>query len=84
MKRNLVAIVLVLLFTVAAIGFVRGWFVVSRSDPNSGNHKVNVNLTVDPDKVRADADAVKAKTVELSGGAAEETKDVGHPKTDDQ
>lgn len=47
------------------IGFYRGWFVLSSSRTPSSN-KVDVNLTVDPDQVKADAAAVKDKAEELT------------------
>lgn len=59
----------VLLVVVAAIGFYQGWFSMSSSKGNSGNRKVDVNLTVDGDKMQADADAVKEKVEELTGKA---------------
>ena len=82
MKRNLFTLVLVLLLVVAAIGFVRGWFVVSRPEPPAGSHKVNINLAVDPDKVKADAEAVKDKTAELTGQATEGAKELGQKAKD--
>ena len=59
----------VLLVVVAAIGFYQGSFSMSSSNGNSENHKVDVNLTVDGDKMQADADAVKEKVEELTGNA---------------
>jgi hypothetical protein len=59
----------VVLFVVAALvigaGFYRGWFALSSPADNQSN-KVNVNLTVDGEKVQEDADAVKQKTAELT------------------
>jgi len=55
---------------VVSVGFYRGWFSVSGSrEPVS--HKVDVNLTVDPDKVKEDAETVKAKAAELTGKPTE-------------
>ncbi len=48
------------------IGFYRGWFVVS-SHRETESNKVDVNLTMDPDKVQADAESVKTKAQELTG-----------------
>jgi hypothetical protein len=50
MKRFLVLLVLVLIGGVG-FGFYRGWFQLST---NSADHKANVTLTVDQDKIRAD------------------------------
>jgi hypothetical protein len=68
MKR-LFTILTVLLFLVVGLGFYRGWFAVSRSAADIGSNKVNVNLTVDPDKMKSDTKIVKEKTVEPLVGA---------------
>jgi len=77
MKRNFVRVVLVLLLCVVGIGFVRGWFVLSNPSPNPGSKKVNINLTVDRDKVQEDAETLRKKTSELTGKATEEVKEFG-------
>ncbi len=61
-----------IVFTIIAIslGFYRGWFTVS-GRREAVSHKVDVNLTVDTDKVKADADAVKHKAAELTGKTTE-------------
>ena len=64
MKR-LIAVLIVLVLLVVGVGFYRGWFTVSKSDADVGN-KVNVNLTVDGDKIQEDAEAVKKKAAELT------------------
>ena len=48
-------------------GFYRGWFVLSSHSRDTGSHKVDVNLTVDPDKMKEDAESVKDKANELTG-----------------
>ena len=48
------------------VGFYRGWFALSKSDDDAGKNKVNVNLTVDGDKMQEDAEAVKKKAAELT------------------
>jgi flagellar basal body-associated protein FliL len=75
MMKRLIVVVLVLVLGVAGIGFYRSWFTVSTHSPNTGTNKVNVNLTMDPDKVKADAEAVKEKAVELAGQATDNSKD---------
>lgn len=69
MKR-MSSLLTVLAVIVVSIGFYRGWFSVSGSR-EAVSHKVDVNLTVDPDKVKADAETVKDKTSELTGQATE-------------
>ena len=66
-----------IVFVIIAIsfGFYRGWFSVSGSR-EAASHKVDVNLTVDTDKVKADAETVKAKATELTGKTG---KDVREP-----
>ena len=51
-------VLFVLLLCVIGIALYRGWFVLtSRSQDESS--KVEVNLTVDPDKAKEDAEKVK-------------------------
>jgi cell division protein FtsX len=73
MKRRF-TILTVLLILVVGLGFYRGWFAVSRSAADIGSNKVNVNLTVDPDKMKSDTKIVKEKTVEPLVGATAKTK----------
>jgi hypothetical protein len=71
MKRNIITVVLVLVIGVVAVGFYRGWFTLSSRSPDAGSNKVNVNLTLDRDKMQEDASAVQKKTSELVGKATE-------------
>ena len=64
------SLLIVLAIGVAGIGYYRGWFTVSGSR-EAVSHKVDVNLTVDPDKVKADAQTVKDKASELTGEVKE-------------
>jgi hypothetical protein len=61
MKR-LFPVLTVLLILVVGLGFYRRWFAFSRSASDPGSNKVNVNLTVDPDKIKADTKMVEEKT----------------------
>lgn len=47
---------------ILGLGFYRGWFAQSKSAPNAKSHQVNINLAVDPDKVKTNAKTVKEKT----------------------
>ena len=69
MKR-FCSLLIVLAIGVAGIGFYRGWFTVSESR-EAVSHKVDVHVTVDPDKVKADAQTVKDKASELTGEVKE-------------
>jgi hypothetical protein len=64
--KKLLAVLIVLVLLVIGVGFYRGWFSLSSPDADKGSNKVNINLTVDPDKLKADAEAVKKKTSELT------------------
>ena len=66
MKRLLTVVVLVALLLIG-VGFYRGWFAMSSSGSDSASKKVNVNLTVDRNKIEEDAEAVQNKTTELTG-----------------
>ena len=69
MKR-FCSLLIVLVIGVAGLGFYRGWFTVSESR-EAVSHKVDVHVTVDPDKVKADAQTVKDKASELTGEVKE-------------
>ena len=68
-NRAFISMLVVFALCVAGFGFYRGWFVLS--SPNSGteSNQVNVNLTVNRGKMKADAESVKRKTKELTGKA---------------
>lgn len=70
-SNKLLLVLLVLVFCAIGFGFYRGWFALSRTSPETGSNKVNINLTVDPDQVQADAETVKEKTTELTTPAPE-------------
>jgi hypothetical protein len=54
---------IVLAIIVVSLGFYRGWFTVT-GNREAVSHKVDVNLTVDTDKMKADADKVKDKVLQ--------------------
>ena len=68
--KKLCWLVIVLAMCAIGVGFYRGWFAVSSSRYVEG-HKVNVNLTVDEDKMKQDGEKVKEKTKELTGQVKE-------------
>ena len=69
-------LLIVLAVIVISLGFYRGWFTVSGSREAVSN-KVDVNLTLDTDKVKADAETVKDKAKELTGKTTENVKGSG-------
>ena len=72
MKRlRLLLIVLVIIGV--GLGFYRGWFAVS-GGREAVTHKVDVNLTVDTDKVKSDAEAVKDKATDFGHQAKDSVK----------
>jgi hypothetical protein len=72
-KLTLFKVFIVLLLCFVAVGFYRGWFILSSQGGGDDGGKVGINLTVDPDKAKQDAQAVESKARELTGSAAEET-----------
>ncbi len=69
--RTLLSMLIVLIVCVAAVGLYRGWFTVS--GPNRSGSKVEVQLSVDPDKIKGDAakatDKATGLSVKAEGGA---------------
>jgi hypothetical protein len=65
MKKTIITALLVLVIGVVGVGFYRSWFTLSSPGPDTGPNKVNVNLTLDGDKMQEDASAVQKKTSEL-------------------
>ena len=75
--RTLMKVLVVLAICVAALGFYRGWFSVSSRGRDAESNQVNVSLTVDPDKMKEDAEKVEDKTAELTDKAATQAKELG-------
>jgi hypothetical protein len=69
MKKVLFA----LLLCVVGIGLYSGQFVLTSHSGDESN-KVDVNLTVDPDKAKEDAEKVIDKTTELGDRARDSVK----------
>jgi hypothetical protein len=44
---------------------------LSSRSPDAGSNQVNINLTLDPDRVKADAETVSGQTAEFTGQAKE-------------
>ena len=69
MNRTIVGVLLVLVLCAVALGFYRGWFALSSPSAGPDSNKVNINLTLDPDKAKEDAEGLKNKTNNLSGSS---------------
>lgn len=65
MNRQIAAVLFVLLVGVIAVGFYRSWFVLSSGNPDGAGRKVDVNLSMDRDKMQDDANAVKKNTTDM-------------------
>ena len=79
--RRFRLLLIVLVVIVISLGFYRGWFTVSGSH-EAVSHKVDVNLSVDTEKVKADAESVKDKAKELTGKTTEGATNLGKPARD--
>ena len=75
--NRLFAVLIVLALLVVGFGFYRGWFALSSRSPDAGSNKVNINLTVDRDKMQEDAETVKNRATELTGKATEGASEPG-------
>ena len=56
--KKIIQLIIVLSIVVIGVGFYRGWFTVTR-DHEAADHRIDVNLSVDTDKVQHDAETVK-------------------------
>ena len=62
--------ILFLALCLAGVGFFRGWFSLSsQTDPET--EKVNVNLTIDTTKVKADTEFLREKAAEITNKPAD-------------
>jgi cell division protein FtsX len=80
--KKLYVVLIVLVLLVVGVGFYRGWFALSSPGADKGSNKVNVNLTMDGDKMQQDAAAVKNKATELTGTATAGTGERGDQAKD--
>ena len=75
--NRLFAVLIVLVLLVVGFGFYRGWFALTSRSTDGGSNKVNINLTVDGDKMQEDVRSVQDKTAEPSGNVTEEVNGPG-------
>lgn len=75
-------VLFLLLVLAGGIGFYRGWFSMNSDQGNSDSRNVDVNLTMDREKIDADADTVKDNVQELTGKAKDEANDFVQPATE--
>jgi hypothetical protein len=76
MMRSLIKLVVVLVICVIGLGFYLGWFSLSKSDPKTEGDKVNVNVSLDKNKMKSDVKKAEEKVKE----EIKELKGKGKPK----
>jgi hypothetical protein len=54
----------VIFVLVIGIGFIRGWFSVSKVSPEKGDNKVNVKFSVDREKMKSDIQRAEGRVVQ--------------------
>jgi hypothetical protein len=59
--RLLIKLAIVLLICLIGIGFYRGWFSISSSNPDTQGEKVNINMSVDKNKMKSDLKKAEEK-----------------------
>ncbi len=83
--NKLFGLVLIVILLIGGVGFYRGWFSVATRKSDAEGNKFDLNLTVDPDKINSDKDAVREKMHELTDAAqsqpGETKEDVGKVDT---
>jgi hypothetical protein len=79
MKRALLVLVIVLL----AAGFVRGWYALTGPHREPDTHKVDLRFSVDPDKMKEDAQRAKEEAETLEEKAQEKFRDATRPSNDE-
>ena len=76
-------VLLLLVICVTIVGFWRGWFTLSTQRSDTFSNKVDVRLSVDPDKANDDAERAATEITDtVKEGArkiGDETRDIGKP-----
>jgi hypothetical protein len=70
--RRIIGAVALLTLCVVVLGFYRSWFTLSRPTSDNNGNKINVQLSVDSDKVSSDVAQAQDKAAELAGQGTEE------------
>jgi hypothetical protein len=61
---SLIRSLVVLVICLVGIGLYRGWFSLANAARDPETHKVNISVSVDADKMKADARKVKTRITE--------------------
>jgi hypothetical protein len=77
---KLLRLLFVVLICVAGIGLYRGWFTVSKGNNEKDPNNVNINLSVDKNKMESDVETAKQR---ISQKVAEEIKNFEKSKSTD-
>jgi cell division protein FtsX len=81
MMKKVFAFLAVLVVCVVGFGFYSSWWTLSSTRPDADSNKVDINLSVNPDKVKEDAAMVKDKAAELTGQDENEANELDDPAT---
>lgn len=71
MKRALIVLAIVLIVA----GFIRGWIALSGPHRAEQSGTIDVNVSVDPERMKEDAEQVKDKALEIEDRLKEELRD---------
>lgn len=75
---SLIRSLFMLAVCLVGIGIYRGWFTLGNATRDPQTNRVNINVSVDADKVKADAKRVKAK---IAAEVAERVRQLDEPTT---
>jgi anionic cell wall polymer biosynthesis LytR-Cps2A-Psr (LCP) family protein len=62
--KGILLVLLLIVIAITGFGFYRGWF---STQTNSSDHKTNVNLTVDRDRIQDDMNSLKKRAESPAG-----------------
>jgi uncharacterized protein YneF (UPF0154 family) len=71
--KNTIRVLLIGFVILILVGFARGWFFVTTGQ-ETAKDRMNVNLTIDADKIKSDANRVGEAASDLTGGAPSKTE----------
>lgn len=78
---SLIRSLVVLVICLVGIGLYRGWFSFSSTTRDPETNKVNINVSVDADKLRADARKVKTRIAEEVAQRVKKTEESAETQT---
>lgn len=72
--RFLARLFFLALIVFVIVGFLRGWFTLSGSNSTSDDGKIDMNLTIDKEKMNDDAEKAKDKANEIADDVGDKIK----------